>query len=47
MNKYQECPYFKWCPHKTALCKVVLPDEDCPLYKYLKKIIEETKKENE
>lgn len=34
------CPFIQWCPHKSAPCKVLLPDEGCPVYRYFKKLIE-------
>lgn len=44
--KKNKCPYFEWCPHITAMCRIYLPDESCPLYLNLKKIIEEKEKNN-
>lgn len=39
-KKWNKCPYFNCCPHRTGICRVLMPDEDCPLYRYLKEIIE-------
>ena len=45
-NKWHKCPYFFECPHKTGMCSVLMPDKDCPLYKHLKKLIEENENDN-
>ena len=36
-----ECPLFKMCYLKTAMCRCCLPDETCYWYRYFKKLIEE------
>ena len=41
-----KCPLFDWCPCKTAVCRVCLPDESCYWYRYFKKLIEENEKKN-
>ena len=33
------CPLFSFCNCKTAICKVVLPDESCYWYRYFKELI--------
>lgn len=33
------CPFFKWCPCKTATCRALLPDRTCYLYRYFKELI--------
>ena len=45
-KKWGKCPYFLNCPHKTAMCSVLMPDKDCPLYKYLKQLIEENNEDD-
>ena len=45
-KKWGKCPYFNSCPHKTAMCSALMPDKDCPLYKYLKQLIEENNKDD-
>lgn len=46
MDKWQACPLFKWCPSKTAACRVCLPDDGCYWYRWFKKLIQEDNKEN-
>lgn len=46
INKEQECSLFKWCPSKTAVCRVCLPDNGCYWYRWFKKLIQEDNKEN-
>lgn len=41
MDKWQICPLFKWCPSKTATCRVCLPDDGCYWYRWFKKLIQE------
>jgi hypothetical protein len=41
MNKWQACPLFKWCPNKTATCRVYLPDDGCYWYRWFKELIQE------
>ena len=36
--KLEECPFRKWCPHRTGGC-VALPDDGCPVYRYFKQLI--------
>ena len=42
-----KCPYFNCCPHVSGICRVYMPDEDCPLYKYLKELVEKNKSKGE
>ena len=37
----KQCPLFEFCNCKTAVCRVLEPDESCYYYHYFKKIIEE------
>ena len=37
------CPLFEFCNCKTAVCRVLLPDESCYWYRYFEKLIEEKK----
>ena len=39
-----KCPLFDFCNCKTAMCRVVLPDESCYWYRYFKGLIEKNKK---
>lgn len=36
-----KCPLFSFCNCKTAMCRVVLPDESCYQYRYFKQLIKE------
>jgi len=45
-HKWGKCPYFEYCPHSTGTCVALMPDKDCPLYKYLKKLIEENENDS-
>lgn len=46
MDKYSQCPLFKWCPSISAVCRVCLPDEGCYWYRWFKQLIEENDKED-
>lgn len=35
------CEMFNICNCKTAVCRVLIPDETCYWYRYFKKIIED------
>ena len=35
-----KCPLFNICDCKTAMCRVVPPDDSCYYYRYFKSIIE-------
>jgi len=39
MDKWQACPLFKWCPSKTAACRVCLPDDGCYWYRWFEQLI--------
>ena len=36
-----KCPLFSFCNCKTAMCRVILPDESCYWYRYFKQLIKE------
>jgi len=40
----RQCPMFSTCSHRTAACRVLLPDEGCYWYRYFKKRIKEVEK---
>ena len=42
-----ECPLFRFCNCKTAMCRVALPDEGCYWYRYFKKLIQSEEKPEE
>jgi len=37
------CPLFNFCNCKTAICKILEPDDTCFWYRYFKKLIEKNK----
>ena len=39
--KIEQCPLFSFCNCKTAMCRVILPDESCYWYRYFKQLIKE------
>lgn len=42
----EQCPLFKFCNAKTAVCRVQKPDRSCYYYRYFKKLIEGEKNGN-
>ena len=40
-DRWGFCPLVDWYPHKMAPCKVMTADDDCPVYRYFKKLIME------
>lgn len=45
-DDYNICPLFDTCQCKTAMCRVILPDESCYWYRWFKKRIEEVEINN-
>ena len=45
--KIEQCPLFSFCNCKTAMCRVVLPDESCYWYKYFDKLIKQHQSQEE
>ena len=41
-----KCPYFGHCPNSTGVCAALMPDKNCLLYCYLKKIIKENENDD-
>ena len=41
------CPLFKFCNCKTAICRVVLPDDSCYWYRYFDKLIKQHQSQKE
>lgn len=37
----EQCPLFKFCNAKTAICRVQKPDRSCYYYRYFEKLINE------
>ena len=45
-NLERKCELFEICNCKTAVCRVIPPNESCYYYRYFKKIIEKIEKNN-
>lgn len=45
-DELKQCTFFSWCPYKTAICLVRMPDEGCYLYRSFEEIIKENNNVN-
>ena len=46
LENFKKCELLPFCPNKSVICNLELPDKSCYWYRYFKKLIEENKNED-